>query len=427
MEKLNGRRAEADYDVVVAGGGAGGVGAAIGAAKTGAKVCLVEKYGFLGGAATNAQVLAYCGFFQRGEGAVPAVAGAGNDVLDQMRKLGVDCRPYQSPTTGNWIVLLDPEKLKVALDRVCAEHGIDVLLHSRLAAATRTARSIEAVTIASMDGRSKIIAESFVDASGDANLALVAGHELRVGDYEGRLQALTMPLRIGGLDERMSVSRDALKAAVKLFNERSDEVISRTDGGIFTRVPGSSDLWWLIIDREMTDLGSRSFTRAEQTGREMALLLVDILRETAPGFERAWLAQTGPQIGIRETRHPAALYEITHSDVIEGRLREDGVARGAWPIELHGQAGRPLYESIGGSGYFHIPLDALRARDLENLWYAGRVIGADAKAYGSTRVMGTAFASGEAAGVAAALGSSAGKALSVADVRAQLERNGAII
>tara|TARA_R110002020_G_scaffold133617_8_gene298098 strand:- start:971 stop:2242 length:1272 start_codon:yes stop_codon:yes gene_type:complete len=421
------RQPEADYDVIVVGGGAGGVGAALGAAKTGAKVCLVEKYGFLGGAATNAQVLAYCGFFQQGNEPVPAVGGAGEQVLGALRKLGIGADAHHSETTGNWIVLLDPERLKVGLDRLCAEHGIDVMLHTRLAAVSRTGRRLEAATLAGMDGRSRVGAEAYVDASGDANLALVSGLDFRVGDEDMHLQAATMPMRVGGLNPAVPIDRNAIKAAIQTYNERGNDPIHRNDGGIYTRVPGTTDFWWLIIDREMPDLSSRAFTRAEQRAREMALALVEILREQVPGFENAWLAQTGPQIGIRESRHPAARYEITHEDVVEGRLREDGVARGAWPIELHKEAGKPLYESIGARGYFHVPLDAVRARGLDNLWYGGRVIGADSLAYGSIRVMGTAFATGEAAGTAAALSAIDGRAPSAPQVREKLLANQAII
>lgn len=415
------------YDVVIAGGGAGGVGAAIGAAQAGARVALVEKYGFLGGAATNAQVLAYCGFFHQGDTPVQAVAGAGGQVLAEMRKLGVDCAPYHSPTTDNWIVLLDPERLKVALDRLLAAHGVDVMLHARVAGAERTGDAIERVTVAAMDGRFNLGARAFVDASGDANLALVAGVPMRLGDGEGQLQAYTMPLRIGGLAAGTRIDRARMCAAVDLYNSRSPYPIHRTDGGIYTRVPSSSDFWWLIIDRDMPDLSWQSFTRAEQSAREMGLLLVDILRESVPGFENAWLAQTGPQIGVRETRHPAARCEVRHADVLTGRLRSDGIARAAWPIELHSKAGKPIYEKVGGAGYYHVPLAALHAKGLDNLWYAGRVIGADRKAFGSTRVMGTAFATGEAAGVAAALTAKEGSAPSAAAVRAVLDANGALI
>ncbi|QPM90890.1 FAD-dependent oxidoreductase [Pseudooceanicola algae] len=420
-------RHETDYDVVIAGGGAGGVGAALGAAKAGARVALVEKYGFLGGAATNAQVLAYCGFYHQGGEPVRAVAGAGEQVLAELRGMGVACEPFHSPTTSNWIVLLDPEKLKVALDRVLSAHGVDVYLHARVAAASRTARALESVTVAGMDGRFRLIAESFVDASGDANLALVSGVPMRTGDSQSRIQAYTMPLRIGGLAPDTRIDRARMQQVITEFNRVSPHKINRTDAGIFTRVPGTTDFWWLVVDRAMPDLSSNSFTRAEQTGREMSLQLVDLLRASVPGFENAWLAQTGPQIGVRETRHPAARYDVTRDDVVQGRLREDGIARAAWPIELHSEAGKPIYEHVGGEGFFHVPYDALRARDLDNLWYAGRVIGADDHAYGSIRVMGTAFATGEAAGVAAALGAQGRDPVTAQAVRRELLRGGALI
>lgn len=414
------------YDVIVTGGGAGGIGAAIGAAQAGARVALVEKYGFLGGAATNAQVLAYCGFYHQGDKPVQAVAGVGEQVLEEMRKLDVPCEPYHSPTTGNWIVLLDPERLKVALDRLLAASGVDVMLHSRVAAAERTAEAIERVTVAAMDGRFELRGRSFVDGSGDANLALVSGVPMRLGDGHQRIQAYTMPLRIGGLTADTKIDRDRIRAAVDLYNTRSPHRINRTDGGIYTRVPASTDFWWLIIDRDMPDLSWRSFTYAEQTAREMGLTLVDVLRETVPGFENAWLAQTGPQIGVRETRHPAARYEVSHADVLTGRQHEDAIARAAWPIELHSEAGKPIYEEVGGAGYHQVPLAALHASGLDNLWYAGRVIGADEYAYGSIRVMGTAFATGEAAGVAAALTASEGAPPQARAVRKVLEAHGAL-
>ena len=93
---------------------------------------------------------------------------------------------------------------------------------------------------------------------------------------------------------------------------------------------------------------------------------------------------------------------MTGEDLLTGRQRPDGVARAAWPIENHESPGKPVYRPIGGDGFADIPLDCLRAKGLDNLYYSGRLIGADAMAYGSIRVMGTAFATGEAAGRAAA-------------------------
>lgn len=410
------RKTESEYDVVVAGGGAAGLGAALGAARAGAKVCLVEKYGFLGGAATTSRVLAYCGFFQQGPEPVKAVGGAADLVLEALRSCGMGTDAHSSETTGNWIILLNPETAKLAFDRVLADHGVDVLLHSRVAAATRTAERIESVTVAGMEGRRRIIAEGFVDATGDANLSLVAGVAMREGDMEGKLQAVSAPIRISGLDPQAPFDRAAIKAAIQRYNAAGAHPVTREDGGIYTRIPGTRDMWWMIIDLDLRDLSSASFTWAEQRAREMASDYVQMLRDHVPGFEHCFLAQSGPQIGIRESRHPATRYEMTAEDLACGRQRGDSIARAAWPAELHGEAGKPVYHSVGGPGYASVPLDSLRVRGLDNLLVAGRVIGADPLAYGSVRVMGTAFATGEAAGIAAALGSGSGEVVG-AEVR----------
>lgn len=414
------------YDVVVCGGGAGGVGAAIGAAKAGAKVCLVEKYGFLGGAATTSQVLAYCGLYQQGKEPVQAVSGVAEELLTELRTLGLSADPHRSETTGNWIVMLDTELLKLALDRLLRKYQVDIHLHTRCAAVSRTGKDIEAVTLAGMEGRSRVVAEAFVDASGDANLAMLTGVDYQIGNREHQLQALTMPLRIGGVDPSVKINRAMLKEAIGQYNLKGQYPIARTDGGILIRLPLSRDLWWMLVDLPLTDLTSRSFTTAEMNGREMAHDYLAMLK-TLPGCEQAYLVATGPQVGVRETRHPQSRYTITREDILEGVEREDSVARAAWPIELHAEAGKPVYHSIGGRGYAHIPYNSLRAKGVDNLWYAGRVIGADDYAYGSVRVMGTAFATGQAAGVAAADFADRHHVSDVASVQKQLLDQGAML
>lgn len=417
---------ESQYDVLVCGGGAGGLGAAIGAAKAGAKVCLVEKYGFLGGAATTSQVLAYCGIFQQGQAPVQAVSGVAEDLLDELRALGLDADAHCSETTGNWIVLLDTEILKLALDRLTQRYNIDVRLHTRCAAVSRTGKALEGVTLAGMDGRQRVVAETFIDASGDANLAMLSGVDFRVGSVDQKLQALTMPMRISGVQPNTRVDRNALVELIADYNQHGDYPIARTDGGIIIPLPISADFWWMLVDLPLSDLSSQSFTTAEMSGRAMANDYLQLLRKL-PGFEQSYLVSTGPQVGVRETRHPASRYEMTAEDLLQGRLRDDGIARAAWPIELHAEAGKPVYHSIGGPGYAHIPYDSIRAKGVDNLWYAGRVIGADDEAYGSVRVMGTSFASGEAAGVAAFDYAKHNHDINVARVQQSLLEQGALI
>ncbi|WP_342129434.1 FAD-dependent oxidoreductase [Hydrogenophaga sp. OTU3427] len=420
-------RHEQNYDVIVCGGGAAGVGAAVGAARAGARVCLVEKYGFLGGAATTAQVLAYCGFYQQGAKPVAAVGGVGAELLASLSKYGLDTTPFCSETTGNWIVRIEPELLKLTMDDLLVRHGVDVQLHTRVAAATRTGERIEAVTLAGMEGRWHAVADAFVDASGDANLAMLAGVPYRIGNREGLLQATTLPMRIGGVPPEVSIDRPALCASVARYNEGGEFPISRSDGGIMFRLPVSSDIWWMAVDLPMAEVSSRCFTAMEMKGRAMANDYLHMLRKHMPGFASAYLVATGPQIGVRETRHPAARYEMTLEDAAQGKTSDDAVARAAWPIELHTQPGRPTYTPLGGAGYFHVPYDAISAAGIENLWYGGRVIGADPEAYASVRVMGTAFATGEAAGVSAVDYIESNHLRNARTVANRLRANGAIV
>lgn len=413
-------------DVLVCGGGAGGIGAAIGAAKAGARVCLIEKYGFLGGAATTSQVLAYCGIYQQGQDPVQAVAGVASELIAELKTLGLDAQPHRSETTGNWIVMLDTELLKLALDRLLRRYHIDVRLHTRCAAVSRTGKDIEAVTIAGMEGRNRVVADAFVDASGDANLAMLTGIDYQIGNRENQLQALTMPMRIGGVDPAVKIDRAALREVIAEYNQHGRFPIARTDGGILIKLPVSRNLWWMLVDLPLDDLTSRSFTWAEMNGREMAHEYIAMLRQV-PGCENAYLANTGPQVGVRETRHPESRYTLTSDDVLDGREGDDSIARAAWPIELHAEAGKPVYHSIQGRGYAQIPYDSLRAKGVDNLWYAGRVIGADDEAYGSVRVMGTAFATGQAAGVAAADFSDRQQVADIASVQRQLLAQGAML
>ncbi len=160
-------------------------------------------------------------------------------------------------------------------------------------------------------------------------------------------------------------------------------------------------MWWMMCDHKLTDLTLQSSTLAERTARAPAREYVDVLREGVTGFKDAYLPQTGPQIGIRESCHPPARHEPTGEDLLAGRRRRVGVARAAWPIEDHSVPGCPVCKSVGGEGFADIPLDCLRAKGLENPYFAGRTMGADEAAYASVRVMGTAFVTGEAAGCVA--------------------------
>ena len=412
------------YDVVVAGGGIGGVSAAIGAARSGAKTLLVEKYGFLGGAAANANVLSFCGLYQRGGGPRPVAAtgGASDVVLGEIEKLGVATAPRQNPRTGHWLVYLEPESLKLALDRSLAAVGAEVLFHAKAVDTARSAERLDQIVLHCHEGRVGITANSFVDATGDAHVARLAGVPGRVGNGAGMLQPFSSPIRIGGLAEGTVIDRDKLAGALAEYNRSGAYPTNRAGAGFFAPIPGSQDIWWMIIDHPADGATSATLSVAERYARAAAQDYVAVLRNSQPACRGAFLVQTGPQVGIRESWHVDAEDRVIEDDLRSGRRRADGIARAAWPMEDHSVIGRPTFTPIGGDGFAHIPLGCLKAKGMPNLYLAGRTIGADHRAYSSIRVMGTAFATGFASGIAAA-----DPALSVNRLRPRIEALGGLI
>lgn len=389
------------YDVVVVGGGAGGLGAALGAARNGARTLLVEGYGFLGGAASNAQVLSYCGYFIAGD-ARRCVGGVGWELLQQLSGLGFDIRPVRS-RSGNWIVMIDAEAVKYAFDRLLHGSGVDLLLHTRLVAAQVSEGSITSVTLADHRGLGEVAGSAFVDASGEADLSSFAGVAMsEPGGAGAHLQAASLPIVISGVPPGTTIDRVLLGQLIAEYNAQAEHPITRSDGGVLMRLPGSGHLWTMAVDLATDGVSGPDLTRAELQARRQAWAFLDLLRRV-PGCERAHLAASGPQLGVRESRRPASLQDVTAEDGAVGRRYDDAIARACWPMEVHEAPGKARFTAIGGEGFFDVPAGAVRARGIDNLYLAGRVIGADPQAFGSVRVMGTAFATGQGAGVLASL------------------------
>ena len=191
-------------------------------------------------------------------------------------------------------------------------------------------------------------------------------------------------------------------------------------------MPISGDLVCYVASADYDPRDARSFSDAERHGREQAWAYLAAIR-TISGCGAAYLVSTGPEFGTRESRHIDAVHQLTWQDVVAGRAIDDAIALGAWGIEWHD---RKTFESTfvypPDKGTYPIPLRCLVSRDTTNLFAAGRLADADQKAGAALRVMGTAFATGQAAGVAAALVAEHGER-DAAAVRAVLYRQGALI
>lgn len=411
------------FDVVVVGGGSGGFSAAVGAARTGAKTALIERYGFLGGTATVANVITYCGFIKAGDEGELVVDGIGGDLLRRQSDFGFPAAPRKS-RLGNWNVTIDIEALKAAQDQMAEEAGVRVFLHSLMTGAEIENGAIKSIEVSDHTGTFKIFGGQFVDASGEGDLSHAAGAVDAAGPAVGKnLYAATFPVRLTSIEPGTHIDFDTIagRANARLPDDCTAFIRQKS---IVAPILESDDLWWMGIDVRTDGVSAASLSAAERDCRKALWAFIAELK-TQSGCKNATPLISGPQVGIRESRHPHARAIVTGENAKSGCRRADGVARAAWPMESHDNPGKPIYAPIGGEGFFDIPLDAMRADGPDNLWLAGRLIGCDREAYASIRVMGTGFATGHAAGVGAAL--AARGELSIDAVRSELIKQRAII
>jgi FAD-dependent oxidoreductase family protein len=394
------------YDVVVVGGGAAGLAAAVAAADAGARTALVERYGFLGGMATAGMVSTICGLYctSSAGGPEPLNEGFAETFAQRLQAMpGCDepirrGRTFVLPYTAFAFACLADEMTAGA---PC----LDVYLHAYVAGLGAGAGRIEALRVATWERELELAPRAVVDASGDALVAHLAGAATETAAApERQLPSLVFALQ--------QVDGQALGPGPRLGLLRA-LVAAERDGLL---PPGASNLSFgpsrqpgeVICKLALTGIGEMVSARrdlltvAEQEGRRRALALAAYLR-TMPAFARAFVSHTAAQVGVRESRRVVGRYQLTREDVLAGRRFEDAVARASWPIELwdEGRLGA-TYEYLDDGQTYDIPLRSLQARDVADLFVVGRCMSATHEALGSARVIGTCLATGAAVGIAAA-------------------------
>lgn len=391
-------------DVLVVGGGAAGMAAAVSAARSGARVMLVEKMGFLGGTLTAVTLGSICGLYGLHEGRVQRlVRGFADDFLERMEQRGGAVRPKVWLQTAS--LPYHPEPVKLVADDLMREVGVEVRFHSLAVRALVEDRHVRGVVFESIEGRWAVRASCVVDATGDGQIAALAGAEWEC-DVDD-LQFPTTMIRFGGVDTAVVDETDRLalhgylEAAVAAGFD-----LPRTAGGIFsfnesvvhlniTRVSNN--------DRPPNPLSTAEISAAEADGRRMAELYLAAFRAHVPGYENAWLLDTGAQIGVRESRRITGDYVLTEENVLGAARFDDAIGCCAWPVEEHGADRATRWVWMPDGTYYQIPWRCLLPREVEGLVVAGRCASATHVAQASLRVAGTCFAMGEAAGLGAAM------------------------
>ena len=382
------------HDVIVVGGGPGGVCAAVGAAREGASVLLVERYGFLGGMATAGLVNPFMPYTLQGRRLTSAVF---NELLERLQAAGA------LSAEG---MVFDDEGMKVVLDRMILDHGVDLLLHSLFVGVEMDGRRIVSVQTAGKSGRIDLTGTVFVDSTGDGDLAVQAGAPVEKGRAtDGLCQPMTLCFRIGGVAGEPGVRqlRQELTEIFLAAREAGEIDLPREDVLIFaTMVPHVFHFnTTRVIQRDGTD--TLDLTAAELEGRRQVTGLFRLFRQRSPRFRDAYVIKTAAQIGVRESRRVMGEYTLTVHDVLEAIKFADGIACSNYPVDIHNPTGEgTLIRRVPAGEYYEVPYRCLVPRNVDNLLIGSRCVSATHEAHSSLRVMPVVAGIGEAAGVAAA-------------------------
>jgi len=375
-------------DVLVVGGGPAGVAAAIGARRAGARVTLVERYNHFGGLWTGGLVLVVIGHMVKGPKQV--CMGIGEEMMRRLEKVegGIMNRgPGANPT-------VDAEALKFVMLDMIQEAGVKVFLHCWGVDAVMEGDAVRGAVFESKSGRQAILAKNVVDATGDGDLFAAAGAE-----FEHRSYNIGLVSRIGNLD---SVDPAAAKQAPKPRGLGSP-----------TPIPGVN--WVNMLGPESDGLDVAVLTRLEMNHRRHIWQQMQKLRKT-PGYEKVFLVETGPQLGVRITRTLAGVKTLSYEDIKSGARCPDVVAVGGFTTPAGNE--------------WHIPYGVLVPKKIDHLLASGRCISAALRTADNIRLIPVCFATGHAAGVAAAVAAKDGcppRAVDVSRVQQILKQQDAYL
>lgn len=423
------------YDVAVLGAGSAGVAAAIAAAKNGAKTILIESSATLGGDLLSGLPIDGC----RSSNGEWIVGGVAQELFDACSKWnGYIGSIYDRRNIC--IVMVNPNVMGLTILRKLDEYGVTIMPYTQVVGADCSNGQIEKLHLINKTQEYVLKAKSYIDCTGDADVATMCGVPYKMGDEDGELQPATIVFHFRnvdpkkllefmlehpencGLGENPLVPKSAKELAKELYDLGYPKAFFSSKGPLMREAIASGELHscsMLAVTPNSVDgtCVTINATRMVLPDCTDALILgdavlsltrqvenaVEFIKKRIPGFEEAEFSGIAPRLGIRESRRIIGEYVLTGEDVKEARKREDGVCKGGHEVDIHGRAENHVRFTIKDAGSYDIPLGCMLPVGVGNLMVAGRSLSSDRVAHSSARVMGTCMAMGQAVGTAAAM------------------------
>ena len=414
----------ADADIAVIGGGPGGLGAAVMAAREGARVVLVERYGFPGGMAASGGVTP---FMHNHVVKPPPLACLDTPICREWQDR---INSYRTPPSDTNLPLTR-ELASLAAEDMLLDAKVNLLYHHTLVDVIRDENTIRQAVLHSKSGFSAVGAKVFIDSTGDGDLAALANCPFEKGDSEGLCQPMTLFFQLSHLEPERMPDDTELNRLYRLAKERGE--ISCPQGH-FRGSPQFDPTvfafnWTRVLDRD--GLSGTDLSMAEIEARRQVREVVSWLRREVPGYGNAQIHSIACQIGIRETRRILGKDYLTRAAFEERRKCADGIARVNYPIDIHNPKGAGVeLIDIPWGDYYEIPFGCLVPRGCGNLLIGSRCISVDHAIHASIRIMPVVCSLGSTAGIAAAWCARDGitpSAIDGREIRASLKRHGAFL
>jgi len=392
----------AETDVLVVGGGPGGVCAGVMAARQGAKTLLVERYGCLGGMAVFGEVTPFM---------ISHVNGKSLDrpvYIDWCRRMfGYRSDEVQKKFPFNEdraAGALSKDEAMLAMEDMLLDAGAKLLYHHTLVDVIKEDGRISYAVFHSKSGYCAVKAKIFIDSTGDGDLAVLAGCPFEFGNEDGFCQPMTTCFKLSGVDRTRMPDR----AGINVIYDKW-----KAEGKI--DCPRENVLWFLTYEDDVVHFNTTriikksgvngvELSEAEIEGRRQLRQFVNFLRSAVPGFEHARIHSIAHHVGVRESRRILGVVYQTSEDFVKEAKYPDGIVRANYPIDIHNPSGTgTVMKHLEPDAWYEIRYGTIVPRDSRNLLMGCRAISLDHALHSSARVMPPVCSIGQAAGMAAAI------------------------